>query len=58
MANFMKIVTQSGMTTRALFSLRRGYATAPTTKMFLDGKFVESKTNDWIDLHNPATNEV
>lgn len=27
-------------------------------KMFLDGKFVESKTNDWIDLHDPATNEV
>lgn len=29
-----------------------------TTKLFLDGKFVESKTNKWIDLHNPATNEV
>ncbi|XP_014784450.1 probable methylmalonate-semialdehyde dehydrogenase [acylating], mitochondrial [Octopus bimaculoides] len=31
---------------------------APTTKMFIDGEFVESKTNKWIDLHNPATNEV
>jgi malonate-semialdehyde dehydrogenase (acetylating)/methylmalonate-semialdehyde dehydrogenase len=30
----------------------------PTTKLFLDGKFVESKTKEWIDLHNPATNEV
>lgn len=29
-----------------------------TTKLFIDGKFVESKTNDWIDLHDPATNEV
>jgi malonate-semialdehyde dehydrogenase (acetylating)/methylmalonate-semialdehyde dehydrogenase len=29
-----------------------------TTKLFIDGQFVESKTNDWIDLHNPATNEV
>lgn len=40
--------------------LQRGYSTAsvPTTKMFIDGKFVESKTNDWIDLHDPATNEV
>lgn len=26
--------------------------------MYIDGKFVESKTNDWIDVHNPATNEV
>ncbi|WAR18516.1 MMSA-like protein [Mya arenaria] len=30
----------------------------PTTKLFLNGKFVESKTDRWIDLHNPATNEV
>lgn len=26
--------------------------------MFIDGKFVESTTTDWIDLHDPATNEV
>lgn len=26
--------------------------------MFLDGKFVDSKTTEWIDLHDPATNEV
>ncbi|XP_067939225.1 probable methylmalonate-semialdehyde/malonate-semialdehyde dehydrogenase [acylating], mitochondrial [Watersipora subatra] len=32
--------------------------TVTTTKLFLDGKFVESKTNEWVDLHNPATNEV
>lgn len=30
----------------------------PTTKLFLDGEFVESKTKQWIDLHNPATNEL
>lgn len=29
-----------------------------TTKLYIDGKPVESKTNDWIDLHNPATNEL
>ena len=29
-----------------------------TTKLFIDGQFVESKTSDWIDLHNPATNEI
>uniref|UniRef100_A0A7R9HXH7 Probable methylmalonate-semialdehyde/malonate-semialdehyde dehydrogenase [acylating], mitochondrial n=1 Tax=Timema bartmani TaxID=61472 RepID=A0A7R9HXH7_9NEOP len=30
----------------------------PTTKLFIDGKFVESQTTKWIDLHNPATNEI
>lgn len=33
-------------------------STAPTTKLFLDGKFVESQTTDWVDLHDPATNKV
>lgn len=39
---------------------RRLYSssTAPTTKLFIDGKFVESQTTEWIDLHNPATNEI
>jgi malonate-semialdehyde dehydrogenase (acetylating) / methylmalonate-semialdehyde dehydrogenase len=26
--------------------------------MFIDGKFVESKTSEWIDLFDPATNKV
>ncbi|XP_070611105.1 methylmalonate-semialdehyde/malonate-semialdehyde dehydrogenase [acylating], mitochondrial [Erythrolamprus reginae] len=30
----------------------------PTTKLFIDGKFVESKTNEWLEIYNPATNEV
>ncbi|GAB6027771.1 hypothetical protein CHUAL_002007 [Chamberlinius hualienensis] len=39
--------------------LRRYASTsAPTTKLFINGKFVESKTKNWIDVHNPATNEV
>ncbi|KAK2523862.1 hypothetical protein Q9233_009743 [Columba guinea] len=33
-------------------------SSVPTTKLFIDGKFVESKTTEWIDIHNPATNEV
>lgn len=38
---------------------KRGYCSAiPTTKMFVDGKFVESKTSEWIDVHDPATNKV
>lgn len=42
------------------FNPARGYASSsvPTTKMFVNGQFVESKTTDWIDLMNPATNEV
>lgn len=41
--------------------IKRSYNTsnvAPTVKMFIDGKFVDSKTKDWIELHDPATNEV
>ncbi|KAM6462124.1 methylmalonate-semialdehyde/malonate-semialdehyde dehydrogenase [acylating], mitochondrial isoform 2-T2 [Liasis olivaceus] len=33
-------------------------SSVPTTKLFIDGKFVESKSNEWIDIYNPATNEV
>ncbi|KAK6182672.1 hypothetical protein SNE40_010300 [Patella caerulea] len=36
----------------------RCYATVPTTKNFINGEFVESKTTKWIDLPNPATNEL
>jgi malonate-semialdehyde dehydrogenase (acetylating)/methylmalonate-semialdehyde dehydrogenase len=31
---------------------------APTVKMLLGGKFVESKTTEWHDVVNPATQEV
>ncbi|KAF2348111.1 Aldehyde dehydrogenase domain [Trinorchestia longiramus] len=41
----------------ALF--RRGFASAaPTTKLFINGQFVESKSDKFLDVHNPATNEV
>ncbi|KAJ2685770.1 hypothetical protein IWW39_004055 [Coemansia spiralis] len=39
-----------------LFS-RMGHTTA-TTKLFIDGQFVESQATEWIDVHNPATQEV
>ncbi|XP_063828728.1 probable methylmalonate-semialdehyde/malonate-semialdehyde dehydrogenase [acylating], mitochondrial [Ostrinia nubilalis] len=39
--------------------LRRSYSSAaPTTKLYIDGQFVDSKTSNWIELTNPATNEV
>lgn len=42
-----------------LNSLYRSYSNvAPTTKLFINGNFQDSKTKEWIDLHNPATNEV
>src|SRR6202451_1101453 len=31
---------------------------APTVKMLLDGKFVESKSAEWHDVINPATQQV
>jgi malonate-semialdehyde dehydrogenase (acetylating)/methylmalonate-semialdehyde dehydrogenase len=36
----------------------RFYATAPTVKLWINNKAVESKTKEYIDLYNPATNEV
>lgn len=36
----------------------RCYSTVPNVKLWIDNKPVESKTKDWIDLYNPATNEV
>jgi malonate-semialdehyde dehydrogenase (acetylating)/methylmalonate-semialdehyde dehydrogenase len=33
-------------------------AQAPTVKLLLDGKFIESRTGEWHDVVNPATQEV
>ena len=30
----------------------------PTTQNVIGGEWQESKTDRWIDVHNPATNEV
>lgn len=37
---------------------RYSSAAVPKTKLFINGQFVDSETSDWIDIHNPATNEV
>ncbi|KAJ2372523.1 hypothetical protein IW150_004078 [Coemansia sp. RSA 2607] len=29
-----------------------------STKLFINGEFVESQASEWIDVHNPATQEV
>lgn len=31
---------------------------APTTKLFIDGRFRDSKTTNWIELYDPATNNL
>lgn len=38
----------------------RGFASAnvPNVPLWIDGKEVQSKTTEWIDLYNPANNEV
>jgi len=33
-------------------------SSVPTTKLFINGQFVESNASKWINLHNPATDEV
>lgn len=40
------------------FQVRQLGGSTPTTKLFIDGQFVESETSNWIDIHNPATNQV
>ncbi|KAJ2842657.1 hypothetical protein GGI22_007476, partial [Coemansia erecta] len=44
---------------RAIASARcYGTGASATTKLFLNGQFIESQTSDWIDVRNPATQEV
>jgi hypothetical protein len=35
-----------------------GCRVPPTTQNVINGQWVESSTSKWIDVHNPATNEV
>ncbi|KAF5302204.1 hypothetical protein FQA39_LY10243 [Lamprigera yunnana] len=56
---FLKNVVSPNPKATVLNHLVRSYSNvAPTTKLFIDGKFLESETTEWIDLHNPATNEL
>jgi len=46
------------MTTKPAIAAAAPAAQAPTVKMLLGGKFVESQTTEWHDVVNPATQEV
>ncbi|CAD6197734.1 unnamed protein product [Caenorhabditis auriculariae] len=43
---------------QAAFSTTRAVPAPPTVKLWLDGQLVDSKTTDFVELTNPATNEV
>eukprot|EP01147_Barroeca_monosierra_P002287 gene2287-5281_t len=57
----MWIVSAASMP-RALLTAPRALALhsrqASTTKLFINGEFRESKTDKWIPVRNPATNEI
>jgi len=36
----------------------RRFSSAPVTQLFIDGKFVDSKATEFVDVYNPATQEV
>ncbi|KAJ8927189.1 hypothetical protein NQ314_020465 [Rhamnusium bicolor] len=47
------------MASPLLNTLKRSYSNvAPTTKLFIDGQFVDSKATEWVDLYDPATNNL
>ncbi|KAM5129707.1 methylmalonate-semialdehyde/malonate-semialdehyde dehydrogenase [acylating], mitochondrial-like [Mantella aurantiaca] len=54
MLRLARILRASAQIHRANYSS----ASVPRTKLFINGQFVDSETSDWIDIHNPATNEV
>jgi len=45
-------------TKRSFQTSRVSQASAPSVPLFINNQLVESKTSKWIDIHNPATNEV
>lgn len=36
-------------------TIHQFYRSASTTKLFINGEFRDSKSNDWIDIHNPVS---
>ncbi|KAG0304729.1 hypothetical protein BGZ98_005107 [Dissophora globulifera] len=58
----MRRVAASPAFKRALSTSRpalfASQAAIPRTKLFINGEFIDSKTDKWIELRNPATNEI
>jgi malonate-semialdehyde dehydrogenase (acetylating)/methylmalonate-semialdehyde dehydrogenase len=47
-----------GVLVKSKISARSFGTSVPTVKNFINGVFEESKTTNWIDLYNPATQEL
>jgi hypothetical protein len=52
-----KVVNSSGGVAYRWLSYAGGRV-PPTTQNVINGQWVESAANQWIDVHNPATNDV
>lgn len=52
------ILRSSRVASRSSMGLRRYMSSAPVTQLFIDGQFVNSKATEFIDVLNPATQEV
>jgi delta 1-pyrroline-5-carboxylate dehydrogenase len=38
--------------------LKEHYSHVPKVPLYIDGKMVQSETDEWIPVHNPATQEI
>jgi len=51
-------VTNVGLLPARSFSVNSPLSSIPTTKLLINGQFIESTTDNWIPITNPATNEI
>ncbi|KAJ2719615.1 hypothetical protein GGI07_005113 [Coemansia sp. Benny D115] len=49
---------RKSMSTKAPKSTAKGEKAPAATKLFINGQFVESQTSEWMDVINPATQDV
>lgn len=57
-SSFSRLLCRGEKTAPLAAACKRFYGDGSNTKLFINGEFVESKTDRWIDIHNPATNDV
>ncbi|KAJ2437724.1 hypothetical protein GGF42_008530, partial [Coemansia sp. RSA 2424] len=51
-------VRSAGISAARMSHSQAAAAATTTTKLYIDGQFVSSQASEWIDVHNPATQEV
>lgn len=57
-ASHLQQATAAGVSTDGYPMTHEQISNPPDTANFLDNQFVPSKTQQWIDLHDPATNNL